>query len=120
MYEPRILRTNLHVLQAYLHFHREEAMTTSPNEDWLDKLIEKFADYCACDEYHYGEIDGRPGNHDPNDGHMDFDEEAFKAAIEQHIVESQHLHSFDETNDYRCKYCNLTVAELNRQKEGEG
>lgn len=62
----------------------------------IDNLISKFADYCACDEYHYGEIYGWPGNHDPKDGHMEFDEEAFSKAIEALITEQVRLGRIDE------------------------
>lgn len=56
---------------------------TRPFPAIVAAIIEKYGDYCACDEYHYGEINGMPGNHDPSDGHQEFDEEEATQAILQ-------------------------------------
>lgn len=37
---------------------------------------------------------------------------AIQALFEDSLREAQHLHEFDEDNDYRCVQCGLTVRQL--------
>lgn len=49
------------------------------------EILTKFEQYCDCDEYHYSKIDGEPGNHDPSDGHAEFDIDKALALLQAEI-----------------------------------
>lgn len=55
----------------------------------VDSLIDKFESWCDCDEYHIhsdSPEDHIEANADPNDGHMDFDDRAFKQALHSLLI----------------------------------